>query len=297
MAASTEPSSQRLGLFVAAGDQGERIVSSNGKDWRDLQLGKEGEIYRSAAAGNGHVVIVGTFGGNSIFATTPDGTTWTAGSQDAQYSHYLRGISFGNGSFIAFGGDPGSVGDSKPFVVFSEDGQRWEKPSPIAGKNIIRRIAWGGGKFVGVGDRGRRAVSTDGRLWQDAPNVKAIDTLVDVAFGNGRFVGVGLNGLRMTTEDGLTWSNRQVGEEGEHCNNVLFTGKQFVAVGQGATYFSEDGISWKRVENHNFPLFSAYGAGIFVGSAWKGRLLYSTDAIEWKEVYKSEYHFEAVCFG
>jgi hypothetical protein len=70
---------------------------------------------------------------------------------------------------------------------------------PIAGKNMIRRVAWGNDRFVGVGDRGRRAASKDGFEWTDAPNVKAVDTLIDVAFGRDLFVGVGLHGLRMST--------------------------------------------------------------------------------------------------
>ena len=32
-------------LFLADGQQGQRIVSANGSDWTDLQVGKEGEVY------------------------------------------------------------------------------------------------------------------------------------------------------------------------------------------------------------------------------------------------------------
>ncbi len=285
------------GRFIAVGDNGQRIVSSNGVDWHDPQLGKEGEIYRAAAFGNGRFAAVGTYGGQNIYASSSNGIDWKIGNQDAHYVSYMRSLGYGNGAFIALGGDPGSVGSSNPFVLFSNDGITWTPSLGITGKNILRRLAWGKDRFVAVGDRGRRAMSRDGKIWEDAAEVKAIDTLVDVAYGNGVFVGVGLNGLRMTTADGLKWTNRLVGEEGEHCNSILFTGTQFVAVGQGATYFSPDGLSWMRVENKDYPLVATYGAGLFIGSAWKGRLLHSTDAINWKQVYKSEYHFEAMCFG
>ena len=39
------------------------------------------------------------------------------------------------------------------------------------------------------------------------------------------------------------------------------------------------------------------GGGVFVGANWKGRLLRSEDAVEWREVFKSDRHIEAVCFG
>ena len=303
-------------LFVAVGQQGQRIVSTDGATWKDAQLGKEGEVYRAVAYGNGRYVAVGTFGGNNIFAVTTDGVTWQTGTKDGKYRDFIRGLGFGHGGFLGIGGDPGTVGGSNPFVCTSDDGIKWGDYTPIGGKNILRRLAWGKGPdgeglFVGVGDRGRRAASKDGLHWDDAPGVKAIDTLVDVGFGtpggvkdgaggkDGKclFVGVGLNGLRMSTTDGLKWGGRVVGDEGEHLNSILWAGDRFVAVGMGATYFSPDGEKWDRRDNKDAPLAVAYGKGLFVGTNWKGRILLSDDAVAWKQVHKSDYHFEAVTFG
>ena len=173
----------------------------------------------------------------------------------------------------------------------------WSDYVGFPGKHILRRVAFGDGRFVGVGDRGRRATSADGVAWVDAPDVKAIDTLVDVAFGGGVFVGVGLHGLRMSTRDGLGWTPRQVGEEGEHLNSVVWTGDRFAAVGSGATCESPDGERWSRKPNREAPLIAAYGGGVFVGAHWKGRLFRSSDAIEWHQVHKSDHHVEAIAFG
>lgn len=286
-----------MSFFVAVGHNGQRVVSENGADWKNLQTGKEGEVYRAVAFGNGVHVAVGNFGGANIFAATRDGAKWDTLVKDGQYKNFLRGMAFGNDAFLGIGGDPGAVGSSAPFVVQSADGLKWSDYTPIPGKHILRRAAWGNGMFVGVGDRGRRARSKDGKDWTDAPATKAIDTLVDVAFGAGKFVGVGLHGLRSVTEDGAAWPHRFPGEEGEHINSVLWTGDRFVAVGQGATYFSPDGLDWKRQENRDAPLIAAFGAGVFVGTNWKGRILMSKDAVEWKQVYKAEHHLEAVSFG
>lgn len=299
---ATSPSSPAL--FVAVGHQGQRLVSDDGIEWKNQQLGKEGELYRAVCFGNGRYVAVGTYGGQNIFASSADGATWETSQRDGKYKDYVRGLGFGNGTFLAIGGDPGSVGSSSPFVVMSADGVKWSDITPIKGKNILRRIAWGNGRFVGVGDRGRRAASLDGRDWIDAPDVKAIDTLVDIAFGaadpksgKGLFAGVGLNGLRMCSEDGLKWSNRQLGEEGEHLNSIVWAGDRFVAVGMGATFFSPDGVNWTRKDNKDAPLTMTWGKGIFVGANWRGRILRSTDAVDWKQVYKSEFNFEALAYG
>jgi len=284
-------------LFVAVGHDGLRSVSADGKNWEPSQFGKEGEIYRAAAVGNGRAVAVGTYGGNNILASTPDGKTWKVIQQDAKYAHYARGLAFGDKRFVVVGGDPGAVGSGRPFVLITADGEKWDGPTEIVGKFIIRRIAYGNELWVGVGDRGRRAASNNATDWKDMLDVKAIDTLIDIAFGNGVFVGVGLHGLRMRTVDGLKWTDRLVGDEGEHLNAIVWAKDRFVAVGAGATYTSPDGLKWERHANTDAPTTVTFGDGVFLGPRWKGRLMRSTNAIRWEEVFKSDRHIEAVAWG
>ena len=292
------------GRFVAVGHDGLRVASPDGRTWTDPQLGREGETFNCVAAGGGRVVAAGRFGGDNQIAVTADGEAWQSIKKDAKYSQYIRGIGFGSGgslgagTFVAVGGDPGSVGGGKPFSLLSTDGLDWGDYRPDeGGKFVLRRLAFGDGRFVGVGDRGRRATSADGVTWTDLPSPKAVDTLVDVAFGAGVFVGVGLHGLRMTTTDGLEWADRQTGPEGEHLNSVVWTGTAFVAVGQGATYRSADGRAWERLPNSKAPTIACFGDGVFVGAAWKGRLFRSVDGVAWEEVHRAVRHVEAVAYA
>jgi photosystem II stability/assembly factor-like uncharacterized protein len=284
-------------MFIAVGHNGLRTSSPDGSTWEHVQTGKEGEVYRAAAFGAGRFAAVGSYGGDNLLARTTDGAEWETSKIEAKYVKYLRGLTFGKDTFLALGGDPGAVGDSKPFVATSTDGKTWSPFHDVTGKHLLRRAAWGNDHFVAVGDRGRRATSPDGLTWEDAPETKAIDTLVDVTFGNGRFVGVGLHGLRMHSEDGLKWSTPERGNEGEHLNTVLFTGEQFVAIGAGATYVSANGQEWKRHANESAPTTACYGGGLFVGSLWRGRLVLSDDGIRWREVFKAPEHAEAVVYG
>ena len=281
-------------MFLACGHNGQRVISEDGITWKNHVFGKDGEVYRAAAFGNGHMVCVGTYGGQNIMAASTDGVNWKTSTNESKYKFHLAGLSVGKGGFIAFGGDPVTVGVGEPFVMTSADGEKWSERISISGKFILRRLALGNGLWVGVGDRGRRSTSKDGKTWQDMEKVKAQDTLVDVAFGNGVFVGVGLHSLRMMSRDGVTWENKQTGIEGEHLNSVVWADGRFVAIGQGASYFSPDGITWERKENKDAPLTACHSKGAFVGVAWKGRVLHSTDALNWKEVFKSAEHFEAV---
>lgn len=284
-------------MFVAAGHHGLRLVSRDGIRWEHAQTGREGETYLTLAFGGGRCVAAGRFGGSNQFATTTDGVTWKTATRDARYARYVLGLCYGRDGFLALGGEPGTVGASRPFVMTSPDGETWSEMKEIGGKEVLRRVVPGRDRFVAVGDRGRRATSPDGAAWHDVPGTRAVDTLIDVAYGNGVYVGVGLHGLRMTSADGVAWSQRFPGEEGEHLNSVLWTGRQFVAVGLGATYFSPDGLAWERRPNENAPLTACFGPGFFLGAAWKGRLLRSVDALKWEPVHKAEHHIEAVGFG
>jgi hypothetical protein len=285
-------------MFIAVGHNGLRLTSPDGEKWSEPALGKEGEVYRGVCFGKDRFVAFGSYGGVNIFATTSDGKTGETAQQDAKYSRYVRGITYGQDRFLALGGDPGAVGAANAFELTSSDGLKWSDFHETGAKFVLRRAAFGNDVCIGVGDRGRRSVSKDGGLkWEDVPNTKPIDTLIDIAFGNGVFVGVGLHGLRITTRDGKVWSEPQRGEEGEHCNSIVWTGEKFVAIGQGATYFSADGEKWERTINHDAPTTATFGEKVFAGTSWKGRILFSTDALKWREVLKCEHHIEAVAYG
>lgn len=284
--------------FVGVGHKGTCLTSENGNDWKQTHEGRDGEILRAVCFGGGRCVAVGAYGGENIFAVSTDGTRWKTEKKDAGYVRFVRTVCFSGGLFFGYGGDGTSVGSANPFQIHSEDGLKWSDYKEIGGANLIRRVAFGKGKFVGVGDRGRVSLSPNGQdNWRDVPNTKALDTFADVAFGNGVFVGVGLNGLRMKTKDGQNWTHSQRGEEGEHLNSIVFTGKQFVAVGSGVTYFSPDGEQWKREPNHNAPQTATFGNEIYVGTRWRGRLLLSENALDWKEGFKCTQPINAVASG
>lgn len=284
-------------VFVAVGYDGLRMLSGDGRSWGSAMFGQEGEILRSAAVGNGRAVAVGTRGGDQVLTSSVDGVNWTRTRREGGYGGYLRAVQFDGRRFLGLGGDPGSVGAANPYVLISEDGTKWEGPHPIGGKFMIRRIAFGDGIYVGVGDRGRRARSRDAIHWEDLPDVKALETLIDIAHGGGVFVGVGLHGLRWRTIDGRKWLEPIRGEEGEHLNSIVWTGDRFVAVGQGATYLSPDGVNWERRPNHDAPVTVCYHEGLFVGAKWKGRLQVSRDGIVWESVARMDRHIEAVAAG
>ncbi|MFT5130547.1 MAG: hypothetical protein ACI8W8_004178 [Rhodothermales bacterium] len=279
------------GQFLTAGENGTCMLSSDGISWKKVRSGKPGEVFSCSSVGGGRGVTSARFGGKNSFTASNDGNTWTDSEYNAKYSQYVRGLFYHKDQFYAVGGD------GKCFVMTSPDGVTWSAPQPFSGKHMLRRFAVGGGKVVGVGDYGRRAISSDGLTWEDTPDARPVDTCIDVAFGNGVFAGGGLHGLRMSSRDGLRWEHRQIGEEGEHINAMLWDGQRFAGIGLGASYFSTDGIHWDRHPNTNAPTRAVFGHGIFVGSRYRGRLLHSSDGIIWREQTKVPTNMGTLSFG
>jgi hypothetical protein len=277
--------------FLAAGENGTCLLSTDGKLWKAVRTGKDGEVFNSTCIASGRAVTSARYGGRNTFTTSTDGTTWKDSEFDAKYSKYIRGLFHFKDQFHAVGGD------GELFALTSPDGINWSEPKSITGKHTLRRYAMGNGMILGVGDYGRRSVTTDGLTWEDTPDAKPVDTCIDVAFGNDVFAAGGLHGMCMSSRDGLAWEHRQVGEEGEHINAMLWNGKQFVGVGLGATYTSHDGTNWQRHPNTNAPTRAVFGNGIFVGSLYRGRLLVSADAITWEETTRVTPNMESLVFG
>lgn len=117
----------------------------------------------------------------------------------------------------------------------------------------------------------------------------------DLAFGNGMFVSVGYSGAVLTSTDGLRWTRRNLGT-GARLDSVVFADGRFVVGGaadrltaKGSFFVSHDGVGWIRVEvdlpADGIPLNIvkiAHGNGRFVAIDLYGRVLHSTDGLQWQ---------------
>ncbi|MEQ8791739.1 MAG: hypothetical protein RIC55_36085 [Pirellulaceae bacterium] len=274
----TPPASERVEAFspgfVAVGYRLRRVVSSDGKTWRNDQQvevpqGESEKAYllRGVAQGDGVIVAVG-----SHILTSRDGSRWKEIRPERQW---LGDVVYGGGMFVA-------VGYQRS--LHSRNGRDW---SPPVRNNTVsgRRIAYGDGRFTAIGwmteqeaQVGYTTTSTNAKAWT---NTKTAGGLVprDIAFGGGRFVLVGTHGLRESSVDGVTWEHRAVGEASEELRNVIWTGSQFIAIGPRVGYMSPDGIMWKAW-SPRVPSRIAFGGGLFIGCS-RGQFSFSTDGRVW----------------
>ena len=102
------------------------------------------------------------YNNNIIFKVlNTDTENWTSASP---YIH-VKGICYGNGRYVAAGGDGKTA--------YSSDGVSWTLVTESGfGSTSIRGICYGNEKYVAVGDDGRMAYSPNGIDWTSVPDSK-----------------------------------------------------------------------------------------------------------------------------
>lgn len=125
------------GIFVAVGDEGTILTSSDGATWNKMTSGGT-EPLLGISYGSGTFIAVG----DGILATSPDGENWT--TRFPGIRKRLRGLTHGIGIFVAVG-DEGTV-------VVSPDSVSWTAVSSGVGDDLLG-ITYAEGKFVAVGGK------------------------------------------------------------------------------------------------------------------------------------------------
>jgi len=233
-------------------------------------------------------------GGNS-------GTTWTAVSNSRFGNDNINAIAYGNGKFVAVGGNGK--------MATSTDGVTWTAVSNSRfGRTHIRAIAYGNNRFVAAGDE-TAAYSTDGVTWtavvanpsdylgdgMDAGSVQKpfFARASGIIYVGGKFVEVCFMGRMATTTDGITWTAIKRADTTfgvEDINAIAYGNSRFVAVGDnGRMATSTNGTTWTAVSDSKFGIYEyiyavAYGNSRFVVGGWGGKMATSANGTTWTTV-------------
>lgn len=254
------------GRFVAVGDNGTGLYSSDGITW----TGSTGLTVNMQSIGaNGNGFFAG--GADATRYTSTDGITFTfAGSSTATDS--LLGAAFGNGFGVFVGREFGLLrsltsGNALPFsagyggsttpglmqaVTFGLPAGRavavgvggviaqadvttatptWTtvtSPTSVT----LNGVAHGAGAFVAAGQGGRVVRSVDGGLSFSLITSPSSANFWAVTYGNSEFMAVGEGGIVMRSPDGVTWTAESAGTSAT-LRGVAWSGTRYVAVGTG----------------------------------------------------------------
>ena len=268
-----------------------------------------GKIIYHATAMDGRVVdIDGTYSisGNTLYVTM--------GGQSGSFTKQtgIYPIVEGGGGPVDPPDNPGGGGNWKWTAVADStiwyEGTYTYNGATYSTYTDVKAIAYGGGRWVAVGEKGKMAYSANGASWTVVTN-STFGNDIDIeaiAYGGGRFVAVGEEGKMAYSTDGASWTAVANSPFGSmfNINAIAYGSNKFVAASNRIAY-STDGTSWTTVPSENEG-----GLGIIHGIAWgnnrfvavgnAGRMAYSADGTSWTAVANSSFgdnEIHAVAYG
>ena len=278
-------------------------IEGGGMSWEVLESSSSFSVI---ANGNRRFVA----GSGARIGYSTDGIEWTTGTVSGLAAQYpINAIAYGNDTFygngtFVIGTGMSNTGGGR--IAYSDDGgESWtiiregvglNMPlSVLGGSSSVKAIAYGGGRFVAVGDDRNIAYSPDGENWtrSSIPNevINEISTIAYDAYDDGRFVAGG-SGIAYSF-DGISWTRATAWPSGWTVNDIAYGyGKgRWVAGCNGFTgsiaYSDDGGENWTAVTGSPFKLgvnAIAYGDDRFVAASIYGnisQIAYSTDGENW----------------
>jgi hypothetical protein len=239
--------------FVAVGDSGTILTSSDGATWITRSSGTTDPLEGVVWTGTEYAVV----GGSGTFLTSPDGVAWTM--QSLHVNNLFYGIAWSGSIFVAVG----FTGN----ILTSPDGINWTQR--VSGtQDVLQAVTWADSQFVAVGRAGAILTSPDGVTWTSRGNGGG---LYGVTWSGTQFVAVGSSDapccvdVILTSPDGIIWTPR-TSNAGSLPMAVAWSGSQYLAVGGSGIFAtmqsSPDGVNWKTE--------AAGSEYALLGVAWSG---------------------------
>jgi hypothetical protein len=143
-------------------------------------------------------------GAQSLLLYRTNGVDWlpTTGGHNENPITY-HSVVWGDGRWVCFGQDAGSG----TFLLHSTDGRAWTQS--YLNDTLLNGAAYGGGRFVGVGDYGIVVTSPDGVTWKREP-APLPDRLTSVVFHEGWYVATVVPARGDTVVPGVLLSSNAV---------------------------------------------------------------------------------------
>ena len=248
------------GRFVAVGESGTILVSTDGLNWFNQTRGPNHDL-DGLAVGNGLAVAVGK---NGTILSSTDGSSWTQ-AQAAALDVGLHGVAFGQNKWVA-------VGDSTN-IFTSTNGLDWEAHWPGFEFNYLKSVHYANGLWVAAGVYGEILTSPDALTWTRRTSPVSYD-LNEVTFGQGLFMIVGDHGSSpnatiLTSSNGVTWTDRTY-FNGKNARGVTYENGVFAMVNNDGLIMYSTNFTSTSVSDSNRWSFSNTGLDFQDGKNLRG---------------------------
>ncbi len=255
--------------YVADGDLGSILGSTNGVDWYSLTSPTTNRLNGVTSKDDGSSIAVGDSG---TILTSSDGTTWVP--LTPVVTNTLYGVAASDSLDVAVG--------AKGIVLTSTNGVNWAQGA-LVGTNDLLSVAFGNGQFEALSSDGSVLMSSDGVDWTTSLPVlpSQASRLISLSFGDNQFTGLDGNGDVLTSIDGLHWNLLLSGNGSSNgLNGVLLLNGHLVAVGDGGTILSAQfAVNGTGTTEDLYAV--TYGNGMYVGVGDSGTIIKSLDGSAW----------------
>jgi hypothetical protein len=259
------------------------------------------------AATNGSVYVI--VGNSGAIRVSSDTVNWIA--VPSRTNQNLTEVKYLNGIFIAVG--------AAGVICTSIDGYTWSNAAGVGTTFTLTSIAYGAGQYVITANNGRVFTSPNSITWTERfavpidirftlPGTIPLFSLTKVIYENSLFVAVGNSCIILTSVDGITWSLRNfktVNASGVTAtfNNVKYLNEKYIAVGNGISAVSTDGVVWSSQNgtitgpltvnnnssftNSTSPYLTATNGNVTVAVSSVGTIVrtFNNDGVNWMGCY------------
>lgn len=271
------------GQFVAVGDAGTLLTSTDGAQWVSQSLPATYNMVAVTYA-NGRYVLADESSGSYAAA---DAVHWTITEPTVYYYWSNRRttlLASGNGIFLRL---MGASGASQTEVETSTDGLTWRDTGMKFSSYYPSGLTFFRDRFIAVAG-GKIWNSIDGVDWTKA-TTGDIPVLGGVAHSDAVLVAARQNAPYLRSTDGLNWVSA---DKAPTIGQIVFINGFFFARedSTGACLRSTDGLTWAMFTTTAEPsLFNAvYGNGVYIGfnSSTPAELMRSIDGVTWTNLHR-----------
>lgn len=264
--------------------------TDGGVTWQASDTSGMSSYPQAVAYGNGSYVVQCAATAVSLYAAATAAGPWTAISVATAVAtnDVALGISYVNGTFLAYWGSP----TRSSVLLTSTDASAWTSRT-LTGFNASAEYCYhidhGAGVYVAVGATGRISYSQDAATWVEVTAVGTLD-LKRVVYADGQFLVVGSSGQMLRSKDGAVWETAVNAPLGSLAFQALAHGAgRWIAGGaySGAVVRSADGYNWfdttnpygAGTDNLNYAIWSSHNLHfLLVGDG--GQVFMDTGAVE-----------------
>ena len=255
-------------------------------------------IVNSVAFGNNRYVAVSDFG---LIYHSPNLSDW---SFQKVNSRALFGIAYGAGRFVAVGDAyRTNISSDSGLILTSTNGVDWLATTY---SNRLLNVSFVGETFIVATEAESLLISTDGVIWRTKIAIVPYRSVITSAgfFGGKFYVSGGdvSSGVLVTSTDLESWTRISFGRkiyQMAHGQGITVAAAEYNSFENFSSIFVSSNQGWNEIRLPSpvgFPGV-AYGHGAFVAVGNQGKILRSTNAVNWSAVNSgTDRHLDWVTF-